>query len=169
MRLLATIFFASAVLIAQPPAQDHAPTGLHESRVAAVNVVRTLNTAEMEYRHSHNRYAGLEELKSSDEWPKTVERMKRFTSQENVEFVAGYDSSVIVDAQGKTYRISVKPKTDKCQSSFFSDESGLIFEGKVIDCRSSSATVRSKSPWLSRARPHSDCLIAKEGFHAGLY
>src|SRR5690242_16475521 len=128
MRLLATAIFASAMLIAQQPAQDHPAAGVQQSRVAAVNVVRTLNTAEMEYYRSHNRYADLEGLKSSDEWPRTVERMKRFTNQENVEFAAGYESSVIVDAQGKTYRISMKPKTGTCQSSFFSDESGVIFE-----------------------------------------
>jgi hypothetical protein len=136
MRLLAPIIFTSAMLLAQQPAKDHVRTGLQQSKLAAVNVVRTLNTAEMEYRHSHDRYAGLEQLKSSDEWPKVVEGMKRFTNQENVEFVAGYDTSVIADAEGKTYHISVKPKSDMCQSSFFSDESGLIFEGKVIDCGS---------------------------------
>jgi hypothetical protein len=133
MRLLATIIFASAMLLAQQPAQDHAPTGGQKLRVAAVGEVRALNTAEMRYRSSHGRFAGLEELKSSDDWKTTIERAK-YADAEGPEFIAAYDTTVIADAQGKTYHISVKPKTEMCQSGFFSDESGLIFEGKVLDC-----------------------------------
>ena len=130
--IVTTMLLGSAMLIAQQPAQDHAPTGLQQLKVAAINEVRALNTAEMRYRYSHGRFAGLEELKSSDEWQKTIERMKNWGA-EGPEFIAAYDTSLIADLQGKTYRISVKPKSDMCQSSFFSDESGLIFEGKVID------------------------------------
>ncbi|HEX7962462.1 MAG TPA: hypothetical protein VF493_21290 [Terriglobales bacterium] len=136
MRLLATLIFASTMLLAQQPTQDHAPTGAQQLKAAAVGEVRALNTAEMRYHSNHGRYAGLEELKSSDEWQKNLEQMKKFTGQDNLDFVAGYDSSVIVDAQGKTYRISVKPKTGMCESSFFSDESGVIFEGIALGCES---------------------------------
>ena len=135
MRLLATIFFASTMMIAQQPAQDHALTGVQQLRRAALGEVRALNTAEMRYRSSHDRFAGLEELKSSDDWKQTIERAK-YTGAEGPEFLASFDTSVIADAQGKTYRISVKPKSDKCQSSFFSDESGVIFDGKAFDCES---------------------------------
>ena len=136
MRLLATIIFASTMLIAQQPAQDPSATGLQQLKVAAVNEVRALNTAEMRYRYDHGRFAGLDELKSSDEWQKTIGAMKNWGAG-SPEFIAAYDTSLIAGAQGETYRISVKPKSDKCQqSSFFSDESGLIFEGKVIGCGS---------------------------------
>lgn len=135
MRLLATIIFASTMLIAQQPVQDHGPKDLQQLRGAAVGEVRALNTAEMRYRSSHGRFAGLEELKSSDDWKATIERAK-YTGAEGPEFIASYDTSVIADAQGKTYHISVKPKTEMCESGFFSDESGLIFEGKVLDCGS---------------------------------
>jgi hypothetical protein len=136
MRLLATIIFASTMMIAQQPVQDHAPKDPQQLKAAAVGEVRALNTAEMRYHSNHGRYAGLEELKSSDEWQKNLEQMKKFTGQENLDSVAGYDTSVIADAQGKAYHISVKPKTEMCESGFFSDESGLIFEGKVLDCGS---------------------------------
>lgn len=138
MRLLATILLTSTIMIAQQPAQDHAPTGGQKLRGAAVGEVRALNTAEMRYRGSHGRFADLEELKSSDDWKTTIERAK-YTGAEGPEFIASYDTSVIADAQGKTYRISVKPKNGMCQSNFFSDESGVIFEGIALGCGSEAA------------------------------
>jgi len=40
---------------------------------------------------------------------------------------------LVIAADGAKYKLSAQEK-QKCGFAFFSDEGGLIFEGKVIDC-----------------------------------
>jgi hypothetical protein len=47
--------------------------------------------------------------------------------------VKNYKVSVVASADGKHFRVSLKP-ADNCGASFFVDESWLIYEGSMIGC-----------------------------------
>ena len=140
--ILTILSVACLTLVAQQPLQRGQPSfpETRELKIAAVNEVRALNTAEMGFRNIHGRFAGLEELKSSDDWQKMMERANKYAGAQKPDITGTYETSLITDQNGTAYRISVKPKTDRCQSSFFSDESGLIFEARVLDCPSLRST-----------------------------
>ncbi len=137
-------------------AQDAPEKGKVESdydrRMLALNVVRLINTAELAYRRERGQYASWEELYSST----ALEQARQtFTSRGNTtatlasgaEVIPGFELRLVTKPDGSGYNLSLKDIQDKnCGVSFFSDERGLIDQGKNIGCpEQSSATAGSAS------------------------
>jgi hypothetical protein len=125
------------------PLVDTPQDSLKEKKNLAVNFVRLVNTAEMNYRHDEGRYGTFAYLVKSSELQKVSARFPQFASvlqginsQSESEPIAGLQFGLVLAGDGTKYKLSVREKQDKpaCGFAFFSDESGLIFEGRVIDC-----------------------------------
>ncbi len=127
------------------PAIPHDPTVLQAPnavRTTGVNVVRLINTAEMEYRHAQGRYATWAELYRSGSIANGQKRWPLFSGLQPAagpEVVPGWTLALIPSADGQTYELSLRNLGDKCQFSFFSDQRGLIYQGQVIGCEAAEA------------------------------
>ena len=104
---------------------------------------RLVNTAEMRYRHDQGRYGTFAELVKSSEMEKAAHGFslvtsvyQKINSQSESEPIAGLQFGLVLAGDGTKYKLSVREKQDKpaCGFAFFSDEIGLIFEGRVIAC-----------------------------------
>ncbi|MFZ0211256.1 MAG: hypothetical protein WBE20_14225 [Candidatus Acidiferrales bacterium] len=108
-----------------------------DSRLIGVKVVRLLNTAEMNYRSAHGAYADWDELYRSGEFAET-QKHPAFAGlgvSAGPEVVPGWNLTMIASADRRSYELSLRNVDDKeCRFSFFTDESGLIYEGDVIGC-----------------------------------
>jgi hypothetical protein len=108
-----------------------------ESRQTGVNVVRLINTAEMNYKRAHGNYATWDELFRSGA---ISEREKPGTLFQGLKLSAGPEVTpdwvlnLVTAAGGKGYELSLRDSPDACGFSFFSDQRGIIYQGGVIDC-----------------------------------
>ncbi|MHB8541842.1 MAG: tRNA (N6-threonylcarbamoyladenosine(37)-N6)-methyltransferase TrmO [Candidatus Acidiferrales bacterium] len=112
----------------------------NDSRMTGVNAVRLINTAQAGYKHAHGRYATWDELYRSGIMANDRKRSPQFSGLQlagGPEVVEGWTLAMIVAADGQSYELSLRNLQDKCQFSFFSDQRGLIFQGKVIGCAAS--------------------------------
>lgn len=121
-----------------PLARLQAVETSRDSRMTGVNVVRLINTAEAVYKSEHGSYASWSELFCSDA---ISEREKPGTPFQGLqlspgpEVVPGWNLAIVVSSDRRNYELSLRSVDDKeCRFSFFSDDSGLIYEGGVIDC-----------------------------------
>jgi len=132
--------------LAMAQAQKPAPAIPHDPmvfqspnavRTTGVNVVRLINTAEMEYEQAHGGYATWPELYRSGIIAKH-EKLGLMFGNLNLgvgpEVAPGWTLAVIVAADGQSYELSLHNLADKCGFSFFSDQRGLIYQGNVIGC-----------------------------------
>jgi hypothetical protein len=111
---------------------------VRDSRLVGVNVVRLINTAELEYKKAHSGFADWNELYQSGA---VVAAQKRLPEARNPALVAGpevvpgWSLAIAVSHDGNSYQLSLRNLDDKqCRFSFFSDSSGLVYEGNVIAC-----------------------------------
>jgi hypothetical protein len=102
-----------------------------DSRMIGIDVVRNIETAEVEYKASHGAFADWSELYRS---PDEVKRWQRLHATAGPEVVPGWMLSLVASADGKIFEISLRNLTDPCGFSFFSDQRGVIYQGGVIDC-----------------------------------
>jgi len=112
------------------------------ARTTGVNVVRLINTADMEYKSAHGGYAAWPELYRSGIIAKHEKPGLMFGNlnlSEGPEVVPGWTLAMIVAADGQSYELSLRNLKDKCQFSFFSDQRGVIYEGNAIGCETTQA------------------------------
>ena len=128
--LVTGIVFA---LRAQTPASTN-----HELRAKAVNAVRVINTAEYNYRHEKGRFGSWQELYASGAVTTVEKSRPQFTGlslSEAPEVIPGYRLDVVVAADGSTYSVALhRTENQDCGFSVFSDQRGIIYQGKAIDC-----------------------------------
>lgn len=137
--------------LAMAQAREPAPAVPHDPmvfqapnavRTTGVNVVRLINTAEVEYKNAHGSYATWSELYRSGLIAKHEKQGLMFGNLNlsgGPEVVPGWTLAMIVAADGQSYELSLRNLEDKCQFSFFSDQRGLIYEGNVIGCETAQA------------------------------
>ncbi len=143
---LACAAFAMAQTIKQAPPprepyrqlkRDAAILRPGDDRAVGVNVVRLINTAEAEYKHTHGGYAAWPELYSSGLIAKDQKRWQQFSNlelAEGPEVVPGWTLAMLVSGDAQSYELSLRNLQDRCEFSLFSDQRALIFRGVVIDC-----------------------------------
>jgi len=112
----------------------------------AVGVVRLFSAAEIDYFHVNHHYASFTELVTSKQLAQTAlaspEHLPAYRSvnlQSDSEPLAGYVLGLVVAADGTTYKLSLTQKTTKCGFGVFTDEKGLLYEGKALDCTTEDA------------------------------
>lgn len=120
-----------------PLARVQAVQTSRDSRQTGVNVVRLINTAEMNYKHAHGNFATWDELLRSGEISAFEERVRQFQGlklSSGPEVVPGWLLNLVTAADGQGYELSLRNLPDKCGFSLFSDQRGIIYQGGWIDC-----------------------------------
>jgi hypothetical protein len=115
----------------RPLKRDAAVIQPNDARATAVNVVREINTAEVEHSAWHGTYASWNELYSV---PEEQKRWQRLQLSAGPEIVPGWTLSLVASADGKNFELSLRSLADKCGFSFFSDQGGVIYEGSAVRC-----------------------------------
>lgn len=115
----------------RPLKRDAAIIQANDARTTAVNVVREINTAEVEHSAWHGTYASWNELYSARDEQK---RWQRLQLSAGPEIVRGWALSLVASADGKSFELSLRSLADKCGFSFFSDQGGVIYEGSAVRC-----------------------------------
>ena len=109
---------------------------------SAVSSVRTINTAEVTYRHENTSFAIWQTLISSQ--PKYFDQfLARYGSEkanphfsDAPEILPGWNLRLNVHSDGQGYDILLRDITDeKCGYAALTDESGVIRQSKAIDCQ----------------------------------
>jgi hypothetical protein len=127
----------SLAVRAQNARQD-GPDGQVLDHAKVVDVVRIVNTAEYEYRRDHGSFAVWPDLYNSG----TVEKIQKEVNQwaalpitADSQVIPGYFMILLVSRDASSYSVSLhEAGSNDCGFSVFSDTSGLIYEGTVIDC-----------------------------------
>ena len=140
------LFAAFPLAIAASPAQKNSPSAQdreRERRSLAVNIVRAINTAELNFKKSHGTYATWDAMISNGDFSEngTKWSSEAFPTVAHAmyapgpEIVPGWKLRLHLSKDGNAYDLLLEDVTDpKCSFAFFSDERGLIRQGKSIDC-----------------------------------
>jgi hypothetical protein len=107
-------------------------------REKAIEVVRVINTAEYDYHTDHGRFGSWNEVYASgavtnleQNWPKT----KDLSIASGSEVIPGFRLTLLIAEDGAAYTLSLhEMQGHGCGLSVFSDQSGLIYQGTIIDC-----------------------------------
>lgn len=119
---VASILASAAVAATQPTADD--------GRRAAITVLRAINTAENAVKQRTSKYVHLTELLEHQ----AMGRVKpNLAVNGSVVTHQGATIRLAVSTDGAQYQVSVVPG-NTCGWAAFSDERGLIYTGKVLDC-----------------------------------
>ena len=114
-----------------------------ERRSFAQNLVKALNAAEADYRKKHDVYANWDTLvgigdfsSSGTKWaPADFPTVAHALYGNGAEIVPGWRLRLHLSKGDKAYDLLLEDVTDpKCSYALFSDERGLIRQGKSIDC-----------------------------------
>jgi len=107
-------------------------------RARAVDVLRIINTAEYDYRRDHGSFAVWPELYASGAIGKVQKQVNQWTALSitaGQQVIPGYFLNLLVSRDAASYLVSLREAgTNDCGYSVFSDESGLIYQGTLIDC-----------------------------------
>ncbi len=100
-------------------------------------MVELINTAEAQYRFAYGRYADYPTLLSSRQLEQT--RSHEFTAPlRNSQFVddplPGYALRLWLSPDGNSYQLSIREKNANCGEGLFSDETGVVVEGRPDGC-----------------------------------
>ena len=110
-----------------------------ERRALAVGFMRTINTAEVTELYKFGSYAPWETLlahysENMNGWlARYFPQVARFT--DSPEVLPGYSLRLDIHADRRGYDVRVQDLQDKCGFAAFSDEKGIIWQGKWIDCK----------------------------------
>lgn len=102
------------------------------------SLVRFLNNSEADYKTKEGKYADWPELSNSafflvgkDRWAQS----EGVSISSGPEIIPGWHLTLVRSADGATYQLMLQNVPDKaCMFSFFTNQSGLIYEGQVISC-----------------------------------
>jgi len=114
-----------------------------ERRSFAQNLVKAINAAEADYRKKHEVYADWDTLvgigdfsANGTKWaPADFPTVAHALYGNGAEIVPGWRLRLHLSHGDKAYNLLLEDVTDpKCGYAVFSDERGLIRQGRSIDC-----------------------------------
>src|SRR5256885_6340578 len=124
--------------VRRPVDRPGAVETVRDSRLIGAHVVRFINTLELDYRLAHGTFADWNELYQSGAIGAAERRSPDATGLAlgpGREVVPGWSLAIVVSRDGQSYQMSLRNVDDKqCRFSFFSDPSGLIYQGNVMAC-----------------------------------
>ena len=101
-----------------------------DDRRAAITVMRAINTAENAVRQTSGKYVELAALLDH----RSMGGVKpNIAANGSLIFHKGAQLRLALSADASQYQVMVVP-VDTCGVAVFSDERGLIYTGKVLDC-----------------------------------
>jgi len=119
------------------------PDRERERRSFAQNLVKAINAAETDYHKKHDAYANWDTLigigdfsSNGTKWaPADFPTVAHALYGNGAEIVPGWRLRLHLSKGDKAYDLLLEDVTDpKCDYAIFSDERGLIRQGKSIDC-----------------------------------
>jgi hypothetical protein len=136
--IIATLIFAGIVL-GTFSLKSLATESLAE-RQLAVNFIRTVNTAEMQYRNANHAFADWQTLLTISAVQKAAKQLSNSTSEstQTPDSMADWKVRLTVASDRNAYAIALTKTSDKCLYSVVSDEEGVVKEAKAIGCSDSS-------------------------------
>lgn len=135
---LALLVVGLTLVVRAQNARPGGPAGQVLDHARVVDVVRIINTAEYEYRRDHGSFAVWPDLYTSgavEGVQKEVDQWAALPISAGSQVIPGYMMSLLVSRDAGSYSVSLhEAGGNDCGFSVFSDESGLIYEGTVVDC-----------------------------------
>jgi hypothetical protein len=120
---IACVLASAAVAAIQQPADDGRRTG--------IMLMRTINTAEAAIHSKTGKYVELAQLVDH----KMMGGVRAdFATNGAFTFYQGRQVRLLLSPDGSQYQAMVVP-VDSCGFAIFSDERGMIYTGKVLDCK----------------------------------
>jgi len=112
-----------------------------KDRISALNFVKMVNTAEREFLQLHGRYASLPELTKSGQASQNtqaasqdVPELQSMDLQSQSEPLAGFHLRFIIASDGSEYELSLTETSRACGFTWFSNESGALYQAKTLTC-----------------------------------
>src|SRR5271168_1250153 len=143
--LIAVLFILTAAApISSQNATDQAADPDHAKRSLAVNLLRAINTAEMDYKNKHGVYASKDALLASEEFTgrgmawaaKNDPQLADAHVSNGPEVLPGWSLRLNLAADGNGYDVLLEDIRDKsCGYAAVTDERGVIRQSKTISCR----------------------------------
>jgi hypothetical protein len=135
---LALLVAGLALVVRAQNVRPGGPAGQVLDHAKVVDLVRIINTAEYEYRGDHGSFAVWPDLYTSGAVEKVQKQVEQWTALPitmGSQVIPGYFMTLLVSRDAGSYSVSLhEAGSNDCGFSVFSDESGLIYEGNVIDC-----------------------------------
>ena len=137
----------SLSLVASAGSHSSAPTsGVQENarRALAVELLRGINTAELNSKIRHGGYVTWEALMANGDFtakgstwlPKGNPRFSQLQFSNGAQVLPGWSLRLNISELGKAYDLVLEDLTDKqCGYAAITDERGVIRQGKAIDCQ----------------------------------
>lgn len=135
---LCLLILAVVFLVAARARNAQSLRPLQTDNDRAIEAVRLINAAEYDYRKSVGHFASWTEVYGSSanrELLRTWPRIEELSVAGSDEVIPGFRLTLLVGEEGGAYSVSLREmKGNGCGISVFSDQSGLIYEGKVVEC-----------------------------------
>jgi hypothetical protein len=140
---LAAVFLFVAPL-AHPQKSPAGPQDRErERRSLAINLVRAINAAEVNYKKTHGSYATWDAMIANGDFtdhgtkwaPESFPTVAHAMYGSGAEIVPGWKLRLQISKDGNAYDLLLEDVTDpKCGFAVISDERGLVRQGKSADC-----------------------------------
>jgi len=134
--------------VATPLSSQNAPAQAidpdHAKHSLAVNLLRAINTAEMDYKNKHGVYASKDTLLANEEFigrgmawaAKNDPQLADVNVSNGPEVLPGWSLRLNLAADGNGYDVLLEDIRDKsCGYAAVTDERGVIRQSKTISCR----------------------------------
>jgi hypothetical protein len=109
--------------------------------ISALNFVKMLNAAERSFLHAHGRYATVDELVKSEQKEQSTQAAPQASAPLQVanvpsdsEPIPGFHFRFLIASDGSAYELSLTEVGVPCGLTLFSSESGVLYEGKTVEC-----------------------------------
>jgi len=115
----------------------------NERRSLAINMVRAINAAEARYKKTQGTYVpwstlvtNLDFTETGTKWaPESIPTVSHAMYGPGPEIVPGWKLRLILSKDATSYDLSLEDVSDpKCSYAVFSDDRGLIRQGKSVSC-----------------------------------
>jgi hypothetical protein len=133
-----------AALVAHAQKKSAAPEDRESERHSlAVGIVRSINTAEAQYKPSHGVFATWDNLisngdfsESGTKWsPPSLPTVAHAMYSAGPEIVPGWKLRLHLSNDGHVYDLRLEDVNDsKCGYAVISDDTGIVRQSKTIDC-----------------------------------
>jgi hypothetical protein len=137
MKKVRTVLLAMVLSVGLSPSLGSAVAKQPLTKAQALEIVRTLNTAEMYVFLQQKCYSPLDTAaKHFKKQPKGLGELVTSSTNAPSGRIRDYEISLITSSDGKHYKLAMTPVAESpvCTIAFFSDESGRIYSGRALDC-----------------------------------
>jgi hypothetical protein len=128
LHLIAILLFVSALCI--PALSKRQEAGNTFSTKQALALIRATNSTEHTIKFKTSSFGSLEEVIKLDQLDRDFGVVLNDSSSATVK---DYRLAIVAAPDGQHYQVSVRPGSG-CAPGFFSNESGVIYQGTALGC-----------------------------------